>query len=436
MAHNPINLNYTGQLKRNYDGSFNPLYPEGDKPIAYYFDIHYPEIPKTEPTIDNQRFVDAVNGSDANDGTQGNPWQTLAKAFQELAQSTTWYCLNISSNITVTTRIWTKGWGDGPGKLGSPFIVRSDPNVPRVTITLNDEVEWDGQCHGLWYGFDMAGTRGFNFGYDTESHHQTVRLVNGVMTGTGGDNMGFFQSRSVRGDYLGIFGCDFTGPGQGSGIHGNTACVILFVTPHFKIENNIMRNAPRPIYFKHSNIPLYGAADISVKGNFIPTGNCAFAGRAEGGLIIIKHNFFGERMEISNQGGGMQPEGHVIEHNTFMIDLILSVSDDPVLNAIVRNNVFVQDYENLRYQDHPNTNTSNFNLFGRSIYHKGGIHDLAEWKSISGQDANSIAGTPVFVGGATPNTPAGVALDPSSPGYQAASTGLNMGADASQLGVL
>ena len=73
--------------------------------FTVYSDADYPPVPTVEPNIANQRFVGGVGASDANDGTQGSPWATFEKAITEMCGQSTWYCLNLSSNLTVSSSV-------------------------------------------------------------------------------------------------------------------------------------------------------------------------------------------------------------------------------------------------------------------------------------------------------------------------------------------
>ncbi|CAL2085003.1 conserved exported hypothetical protein [Tenacibaculum sp. 190524A05c] len=405
-----------------------------------FSDADYPSIPNNDIPSSDQRFVGGANANDSNNGLENSPWATFDKALQELSASSTWYCLNLASDLTVESFIDTKFYGSGPGTSSQFAIIRSAPSLSTpATLTLNARVEIDGQQNWLWYGFNMAGTEGINLGEDTPTNHHTIRRVTGNMTGTGGDNHGFFQALNYNANYLGIFNCNFTGPGV-DGVHGNTASVIVFGTTHLRIENNVFTNAPRPFYFKHSNQSIKAAADVHIRYNYQPETSkgesCFIAGRAEDGTFEIVDNIFESTVEISNGGGGEQPEGHFISHNTFLSDLNLMNGNDPVINATLENNVIMGDLELLRYSSNINTNTSNHELITGNIYYQSNVYTLSDWQHNSvpsGQDVNSIAGTPQFLGG-SPSTPEYYKLDINSLGKWQASDGEDIGARVDKVG--
>ncbi|CAM1370959.1 conserved hypothetical protein [Tenacibaculum sediminilitoris] len=412
-----------------------------DEEFRIYSDKNYPSIPSHEIAISNQRFLGGANANDDNNGSKDAPWATFDKALQELAASSTWYCLNIASDITVNSFIDTKFYGPGPGKPSQFAYIRSAPSLSTpAKLTLNARVEIDGQENWLWYGFEMTGSEGINLGEDTPTNHHTIRNVVGKMTGSGGDNHGFFQALNYNSDYFGIFNCNFTGPGVISdGVHGNTAAIIAFRVTHMRIENNVITNAPRPLYYKHSNQSINGPADIHIKYNYQPetsTGeSCFFAGKAEGGVFEITNNIFSSDVEISNGGGSEQPDGHFISHNTFLSDLKIQNGNDPVINATIENNVILGNLELLRYKTNTNTNTSNYQLLGGNIYYQSEEYTLAQWKVNSvpdNQDLNSIAGFPRFLDPII--NPKSYELQMNSPGKGAASNGQDIGARTDYVG--
>jgi hypothetical protein len=61
-------------------------------------------------------------------------------------------------------------------------------------------------------------------------------------------------------------------------------------------------------------------------------------------------------------------------------------------------------------------------------------YTLSGWQTYYSQDANSISGSPTFVGGGSPSTIADFALTAASDGYQASSTGADIGANVSLVG--
>ncbi|EZH74144.1 hypothetical protein ATO12_14820 [Aquimarina atlantica] len=412
-----------------------------DKEFVIYSDENYPTIPSGEIPISDQRFVGGANASDTNDGLESTPWATFDKALQELAASDTWYCLNIASDITVDSFIDTKFYGSGPGTSSQFAYIRSDPALSTpATLTLNARVEIDGQQNWLWYGFKMTGTQGINIGEDLPTNHHTIRNIEGKMTGTGGDNHGFFQAVNYNANYFGVFNSNFTGPGTTSdGVHGNTAAIIAFRVTHLRIENNRITNAPRPLYYKHSNQPNNGPADIHIRYNYQPetaTGeSCFFAGRVEGGIFEITDNIFGSSVEISNGGGSEQPDGHFISHNTFLTDLKIQNGNDPVVNATIKNNVIVGNLELLRYKTNTNTNTTDYQLYGGNIYYQSEVYTLEQWKAQSvpgNQDMNSIAGIPQFSDPLM--NPEDYELQMDSPGKGRASDGKDIGAQTDYVG--
>ncbi|WP_248723828.1 hypothetical protein [Seonamhaeicola sp. ML3] len=410
--------------------------------FTIYSDQDYPDIPSFEIPDSAQRYIGGPNADDSNNGSKSAPWATFDKGLRELAVSSSWYCLNLASDLSIDSPIDTKFYGPGPGTPSQFVYIRSDPSVSTpITLTINARVEIDGQQHWLWYGFKMRGTEGVNIGDDRPTYHHTIRNIQGNMSGQGGDNHGFFQALNYNANYFGVFNCDFTGPGTtNDGIHGNTAAIIAFRVTHMRLENNRISNTPRPLYYKHSNQPAFGTASIHIRNNYHKAEGigeyCFFAGRAEAGTFEISNNIFEGYVEISNGGGSEQPEGHFISHNTFLSDLKIQNGNDPVINATITNNIIAGKFEILRYHNNVNTNTSNYQLYGDHIYYQTHKYTLEEWQASSipsNQDTNSLSGQPQFLENQDP--PKHYELAPNSTGKQAASDGEDIGANTSYVGV-
>jgi hypothetical protein len=420
-----------------------------------YYDQHYP-IYYAEPAAADQRYVGGANASDSNDGTVGNPWASLAKAIEEYALSSTWYCLNISADMTIqngtanpgvdtdTSKYWN---GIGPGTLSQFGIIRKDPAVPNITITINDRFDVEKIVHTFWdgMGITLAGTTGFMFGVNSAAHHHTIRHFVGQMTGSGGDNVAFFMNENAGPNYFGCFQNKFIGPGVGGSVHPNTSGFIVFSCTHHRIENNEVENFPRPYYFKHANDPAGPTPEIYWRNNYAANGESFFSGDAASGVAEISNNLFVGTVDISNGGGGLPPGGQTILHNTIIGNLKFSGGGDgegnhSVTNAVAQNNIITGFLMLLAYQSvDANTNLTDWNLIGSGVvYQFGGEITLAQWQSTSvpsGQDANSIAGLPTFSGGSSPTTIAGYALSGGF-GVAAANDGADMGANVSLVGVM
>lgn len=462
MALNPVDQDKRNSHLVNSDGSYNSEFPLGNKPVfTVYSDADYPPIPSIEPPVASRRVLGGAGASDANDGilvADGGtgPWASLDKALQEYGASSTWYAIKIAGDITVSASIWSKFYGTGPGSLSQFGCLYGDPDLPsRPKLILEDRVRIDGQPYMQYWGFDIelgtdgisATNSGFELGEDTATHHQCFRDVNGTAVGLGGDNIGFVVGMNANADYLGVFDCNFDSVGYGAGVHGNTSCVIFFRTTNVRIENNILSNAPRPIYEKHANLAANGAAGIYIRYNWDKQGaaggqnlGCFFAGRKEGGTYNIHGNIFGNDVEISNGGGADQPVGVDFWNNTCQRKVDVQDGNDPAITGTYYNNIVEGNfiiYNGSTPED--SDNLSNYQLYAGNIVYKGTSNSLAAWQAgstPSGQDANSIAGSPTYTGGATPSTIAGFALTGASNGYQAGNDGADMGADTSKVGTM
>lgn len=446
----------------------------GGENLGSYYDADFPTfLQMTEPTLASQRFVNFTTGSDANDGTQGSPWKTFVHAAEQLAISSTWYCLNLSDNITIDNgggdpgvlNTISKYWaGTGPGNISQFAIIRKDPAAADITIAINDPLELEKLNYVLWWldGVTMVGPRGIRVGTDTAQHHHTIRKATITPTDGSGLNGGAGLDNYAPGVYSDINGnlnsygafdntLDGSALSQVSALNGNSAGFITFGMTQCRIENNVLINFPRPIYLKHGNDPAGAAADIHVRNNYVRVtpgyftstdGDCYFAASKAGGQAEITNNIFDCPVSINNGGGGPQINDVDFFHNTVTGAFRLELENDPVLNATILNNilqgkVYVLDKSGGDPTVTVNTNFFNYNVFGGGFRYQAVDYTVAEFTALnepSGQNANSLVGLPTYTGGATPTTIAGFALS-GGLGVAAASDGSNMGADVSIVGV-
>ena len=296
----------------------------GDAVALSYSSIDYPPIPTVEIATSLQRYVDAT-GSDSNDGqlvANGGtgPWATFEKGVDELAASSTWLWLNLRGAITVSSSFDTTGVGTGSGTAGTPAVVRGDPTTNDAVLNMSTFALISGQENWLWHSFTMACTNsaGIAVGTNANTKRHTFRNITATMTGTGGDNVAPIKCAGVDANYFGVLDCDITGPGTvGSGVNANTACIYLRQVPNFRIENNIIDNAPRPIYYKHANLAANDPTDGYIRNNWVKNTAASASFLACRGSEI-SNNIFASELKMTNQGGGEAPENCTIAHNTFM----------------------------------------------------------------------------------------------------------------------
>jgi hypothetical protein len=106
---------------------------------------------------------------------------------------------------------------------------------------------------------------------------------------------------------------------------------------------------------------------------------------------------------------------------------------------IIKNNIFLSGI-GLHWHsvDLPHNTTSNYNLFSQAMAVSGNkiqYFTLGAWQQASQSDANSLQGSPVFVGGSAPSKISDFALSSTSPGYKKASNGKDMGVQIDRVGV-
>lgn len=426
----------------------DPIY-DGNNPHNFrvndliYSDIDYPAIPSSEIAVSLQRYVSAA-GSDSNDGqlvANGGTgaWATPGYALDQLCASSTWRWLNLQGAITHSTFHDLKYSGAGPGIAGTPAVIRSDPNNP-ATLTMDARLEIDGQTNWLWHSFSVDGSYGVSLGQDLPTEYHTFRNIIGTMGDSLEDNHGMIQALNSNVDYFGVFNSPITGPPVA--FNGNSACIIAFGIHHLRIENSNLTGAPRSLYYKHANTGVEEPPGWFIRNNYIDTTTLSV--QVSGRFGEVSNNIFAKDLDISNTGGGEAPFDQLLNHNTIMGNLTIYDGDgDTVINDIVStNNIVVGKYIIDQYgtSAYTNTSTSNYNLMGSDVIFQGTAYaTVSAWNAASvpaNQDANSIDGLPTFVGGATPSTIAGYALDIGSNGENAASDGEDMGADVSIVGVL
>lgn len=143
---------------------------------------------------------------------------------------------------------------------------------------------------------------------------------------------------------------------------------------------------------------------------------------------------------IRESNGGIGGRYNTINHNTIRGQFYLGLQCDALaIGHIVNNNIITSTYRvgcEGQAGGAALTVTSNYNLYygTNGIKHGGVFYTLPNWRTHNGGDANSISGTPTFVGGATPTTIAGFALTSGSSGKNASSDGKDMGADITKVG--
>ncbi len=169
-------------------------------------------------------------------------------------------------------------------------------------------------------------------------------------------------------------------------------------------------------------IQSYGAAgtsanNVTLRGNYFHVSvdeGILFSDRPSYNLTIEDNVFVGNGawdMMLS------QVTGATIEHNT-MCALVMNYPSDT--NITLLNNIFVCAVE---FYPNSDTNMSAFSSYGYNL----SLFSSCPWCGYT-PASTDIDGNATFTGGASPSSWAGFQLTSSSPGYHAASDGLDMGA--------
>lgn len=426
--------------------------------------------------LSKELFV-ATNGNDSvtyeNNGIS-QPWRTITKGIYSLKAGDTLnirggtylqanpltihseyrnHILNPNLNIVMNAET---------GTVDKPITVKNY-NGEEVVLDLINTPTFllvDGKEYWTFDGlkFINAGTV-FYIGDDVKTYHTTYKnlTINAVI---GFDNGGVIKTSNENAEYTII---------QNNKISGNlttgyvSGCIYSRRIRHLKILNNECVGFPIGIYYKHRTHTAAERGDsepvdIEIAYNLIEGSSWTpmYINTREARIhnnIIGKNNNGLINTEASGDTGG---DFNIYEHNTFFSGALNMLAEtqpstDPRTYTqypdaypgsrynTLKNNVFVYDPALHWYSPTlPHNTTSNYNLFWptKAIRANGVTYvTLSSWQAASGQDANSLQGTPVFVGGAVPATIAGYALTSASPGYRRASDGKDMGADVAKVGV-
>jgi hypothetical protein len=291
----------------------------------------------------------------------------------------------------------TSGWTIDGGASRSITISGGDtpqnPNVDNVTI---ERTRWTGSLY-----WRECGSAVSNVVLDDNVHD--------------GINAGTYEGRihfpGASGGTCGVTiqNSHFGGGGCSDGIQSGA--------PGIRILRNEFANLTQGSCSQHVDpIHLWGADNALVEGNYIhdtSTGivefDCCQSGMTFRNNVVVNVSTGTQALNI-----GGDPDD-VVEHNTFVnVDFNPSYAGTTcTTNLTFRNNVI--------------RNGSVFN--GCAAIGKTATYLVNNFQLCSSTcaGANSLSGSAVFVGGATPTTWAGYALANTSPGFTAGSDGQSMG---------
>lgn len=207
----------------------------------------------------------------------------------------------------------------------------------------------------------------------------------------------------------------FGGPGESDGIQNSANGVVIG-------PGNVFDGIKQGSYGRHvDTIQGYGQSHTTITGNYFVNNDIQIMMPDGGNTEIITNNVF-----IASPGNnGIQLGTHTNDsfiHNTvknITVNMDKKVENStPSKNVAARNNVMISsEFKTLDSGGNAACSNCTFehNLFNSSGNAKG---------------VNNIIGTPTFIGGTSPTTWAGHHLTSSSPGYQAATDGEDMGSNS------
>lgn len=369
-----------------------------------------------------------------------NPWQTVAYAWTHAQSGDIVYyragtyrftsTLNYypyADNVTHKnynneTVSWTSSLTGSTVYVDEPYITVDGINIDASALADADD------------GF-------FNVGYTRSATNFTLK--NSVVTvGAASDNAGVVYARSETANYITVENCKIQGEGPDAG-SGNTSGIWVDRLQYATFKNNEIYNVQTGIYFKHSNARTPGTGP-TIENNYIH--DC---GRAA--ILIafnygtVRNNLFVNANVVSGMDGGTGSGGTGSDYNTFNHNTFYnsqwrsycpsSAGDSGATNNTVTNNVFYgrafgPEFESPECAENMYL-TTNYNLYPTptAVAHRSENYTLANWRTLTGGDADSLSATPFFVGAKSPVTVADYALAAGSPGLEAASSGGDMGAD-------
>jgi len=449
----------TVDISKWYQQAFTPTYdgeyPGSERPTGSggYSDADYPAIPTY---VEEGLFFDSA-ATGANDGSSWTDAytdeETAVAALAGLANDGPALALTCRGTFSVPSGGVSMNKYGGAGDADNWRKLRADP-VNGCNLTslggYRDAFFFGGQSYWMLYGFTITGgTMLFAYSNGDSSFggidHITIRDMDGTFeSSNGSDNSCPFYFANDS-DWVGIFDCDIGGEGEALGV-GNCASVWLDQVEHFRIENNVLHDAPRGFYFKHHDILHIDIDNRWFRNNYV-YGNRVLSGgiMSSGSYINIVNNIVADAKVYLNDGGGGDDgsDSNFLDHNTFMNEVHLVDADSMANDNTLTNTIMGAGTVSLRIIPWQtivaSTNITNYNLYSIDgiVYQDWGLRTLSYWQANSvpaAQDINSLAGLPTFVGGATPTTIAGFELASGSRGEDAASDGSDMGADVSLVG--
>lgn len=404
----------------------------------------------------------ATDGSDAVSWAANdinNPWQSVAYAWANAQSNDVVYYRTGSYSITATINVSNGSQNVTHTNYNDEVITWNSSLIRPIHIREPDttvdgiNVNW---TPGLFetgdVGFFMIGSPQVSGSPSGFTLRNCVAYSNArSWNGSAGGNTGIVWGGVNGGEYAAntrIENCHITGVGHGaeSADYGsrNNCGIIMFEGQDWIIQNCEIEGFQTGIYFnKHSNDKTY--QNSQVRNNYVH--DCGVVVRSQSNYTLFDNNLFDGNFRLSSDDS-LSTTGDVgLDYNTFTNNTIIGEitvrpgtrSGDPLPGAygnVFQNNIITGLVRMHQYSALTHDSTMNYNLYttGDFLVENTTYYNFSEWVSYYSQDANSLAGSPTFTGGASPTTIAGFALTAASNGHQAGSDGNDMGADVTLVG--
>jgi hypothetical protein len=385
-----------------------------------------------------------------------NPWRSVEKAWADAQTDDVVYYR--AGTYTITTQIdnLTSGANVTHTNYQDESVTwESSLCADRGVIMVSENnITVDG-INGNWTGAEscFADTGFFVMGWASKAGvADYFTLKNGTWTfAKYGQNGGIVFARRNGSDvatHVTVENVKIIGPGVGDPGYGsqNTSGIMMFEAQNWAIKNCEISNVNTGMFYnKHANAA--GSNGGTVQNNYIHTVGVAI--RTQTNYTAFTNNIFDGAVYMGYDSGASADGNVGSDHNTWTNNTITNRvtledktrSGDNLPGAqynSFKNSIFLTRVDIFPYGGGAHNTSGDYNLYitGDAIYNNRTGYTVSEWNTYNGSDANSINGIPRFVGGTTPSTIEGFALSNGSAGKNAASDGIDMGADVTIVGVI
>jgi len=395
----------------------------------------------------NQLFV-SPTGNDAVTrlaNSIDNPWRTVSKAMltAEAGDVVNFRAgtYTISSDIITNGSVSTANEGTADNRI----VYTNYQNESVLFNAAGGVIQIDRRYWTISGINGISNSKVFWIGKDADGDNFIIEKGTFTLTQEGGaSNRAPLVFQTAGSDNAIVRDCRFFGPGKYK--NANTAGVFIFRSKNIKILNNEFSGFPSALFYKHPGVDSQTGIEFAY--NYFHDNDIGV--RTVTMYANIHDNLFVDSSIQVGQGGGTGDAGptnqggdfNTIANNTFynVSATLLGLSAGEgygATNNVLRDNVFTSRLRLIPFKVTPHNTTLDFNLYttGVAVNNNRIDYNLSSWKSFYGQDANSIAGAPVFKGGSTPEFIFDYALVSNSPGFKQASDGGDMGANMSLVGI-